>query len=140
VALKSGHPQPLCRLLVFKVGGTAKLPPAPKPYRPPLDAPPLTATPAELAQGGALYGHYCGLCHGGGAVSGSTLPDLRYTPLLASDGFFDVVLGGQRKDQGMISFAPVLTHDQAASIRSYLIQRAHEAKAEQAKGQDLSAG
>ena len=68
------------------------------------------------------------------------LPDLRYTPLLASDGFFDVVLGGQRKSQGMISFAPVLSHDQAASIRAYLIERAHQTKDNQAKGQDLSAG
>ena len=140
VALKSGHPQPLCRLLVFKLDGTAKLPPAPKPYRPPLNPPPLDATPAVLAQGGELYGHYCGLCHGGGGVSGSSLPDLRYTPLLASDGFFDVVLGGQRKDQGMISFAPVLSHDQAAAIRSYLIGRAHATKDAQAKGQDLTAG
>ena len=140
MALKSGRAKPLCRLLVFKLNGTARLPPKPDIPLGPLNPPPLTATPAQLAEGGALYGHYCGLCHGGGGVSGGTTPDLRYTPLLASDGFFDVVLGGQRKAQGMISFAPVLSHDQAAEIRSYLIQKAHETKDAQAKGQDLSAG
>ena len=67
-------------------------------------------------------------------------PDLRYTPLLASDSFFDVVLGGALKDQGMVSFKDVLTHDQAASIRAYLIKRAHETQENRAKGQDLTAG
>ena len=140
VALKSGHGLPLCRLLVFKLNGSSRLPAKPVVPPPPLDPPPLTGTPAQLTEGAALFGHYCGLCHGDAAVSGSVLPDLRYTPLLASDGFFDVVLGGQRKSQGMISFAPVLSHDQAASIRAYLIERAHQTKDNQAKGQDLSAG
>ena len=138
--LKSGHPHQLCRLLVFNLGGQAKLPPIPAALRPPLNPPAQTASPEVVHQGALLFGHYCGVCHGGSAVSGGETPDLRYTPLLASDSFYDVVLGGALKSQGMVSFARVLTKDQATSIRAYLIQRANDTKAAQAKGEDLSAG
>ena len=138
VSLKSGTVHGINRLLVFKLGGTAGLPAVPKAPPRALDPPPLTAAPAKLDEGFKLYSHYCGICHGDTAVSGRMTPDLRYTPLLASDGFFAVVLGGALKDQGMISFAPVLDHDQADSIRAYLIRRAHETRDAQAKGTDLS--
>ena len=138
--LKSGHMRQLCRVLVFTLGGQAKLPPLPASLRPPLNPPPVTAPPEVAHQGALLYGRYCGICHGGEGVSAGVTPDLRYTPLIASDGFFDVVLGGALQSQGMVSFARVLTHDQAAAIRAYLIQRANDTKAAQAKGQDLSAG
>ena len=138
--LKSGHPHQLCRLLAFNLGGQAKLPPLPSGFKPPLNPPAATATADQAHQGALLYGRYCGICHGGSAVSAGVTPDLRYTPLLGSDGFFDVVLGGALRSQGMVSFAKVLTHDQAAAIRAYLIQRANDTKAAQAKGQDLTAG
>ena len=140
VSLKSGKPRQLTRVLVFRIGGQAKLPPVPATPKPELNPPPLTATPAKLDEGFRLYSHFCGICHGDTGVSGGITPDLRYTPLLASDGFFEVVLNGALKDRGMISFAPVLTRDQADSIRSYLIKRAHETKAAQARGEDVSAG
>ena len=139
MGLKSGHPHKLCRVMAFKLNGAARLPPAPADAKRVLNPPPLTATPAQVQEGFTLYGHFCGICHGASAISGSVLPDLRYTPLLASDSFFDVVLAGALKDQGMVSFQTVLTHDQAASIRAYLIKRAHETQENQAKGQDLSA-
>ena len=138
--LKSGHPHQLCRLLAFNLGGQAKLPPLPAGFKPPLNPPAATATADQAHQGALLYGRYCGICHGGSAVSAGVTPDLRYTPLLGSDGFFDVVLGGALRSQGMVSFAKVLTRDQAAAIRAYLIQRANDTKAAQAKGQDLTAG
>ena len=138
--LKSGHPHKLCRVLAFKSGGTARLPPLPASSLPPLNPPPLTATPAEVEEGFHLYGRNCGICHGVAGVSGGITPDLRYTPLLASDGFFDVVLGGALKSQGMISFGPILSHEEVASIRAYLIKRAHETQDNRAKGMDLSAG
>jgi quinohemoprotein ethanol dehydrogenase len=140
VSLKSGKLRNHCRLLVFKLGGTAKLPPLPAAEQVRLDPPALTATPAKLDQGFRLYSHYCGICHGDTGVSGGITPDLRYSPLLASDSFFDVVLGGALQPMGMVSFAKVLDHDQADAIRAYLIKRAHETKDAQAKGQDLSAG
>ena len=138
--LKSGHPHQLCRLLAFNLGGQAKLPPLPAGFKPPLNPPAATATADQVHQGALLYGRYCGICHGGSAVSAGVTPDLRYTAFLGSDSFFDVVLGGALKSQGMVSFAKVLTHDQAADVRAYLIQRANDTKAAQAKGEDLTAG
>ena len=140
VSLKSGKPRQLTRLLVFKLGGKAQLPPVPQPAKLPLNPPPVTATPAELDDGFKLYSHYCGLCHGDTAVSGGVTPDLRYSPVVAGDSFYDVVLGGALKSRGMISFAPVLSRQQASDIRSYIIKRAHETQEAQAKGQDLSGG
>ena len=131
-ALVNGKPpHKTCRVLAFKLGGTAKLPPAPETALPPLNPPPLTATQAQIEQGFHLYGRYCAICHGGSGASGGITPDLQRTPLLASDGFFDVVLGGALKGQGMVSFAPVMSHDDAAAIRAYLIKQAHLAKEKQ---------
>ena len=127
-ALRAGKIQPIGRLLVFKVGGTAKLPPLPPTADLPLNPPPMTASPAKVAEGLALYSRYCGVCHGDTAVSDGVTPDLRHSPLLASDSFFDVVLGGALQSQGMANFSPALNHDQVDSIRAYLIKRAHQAK------------
>jgi quinohemoprotein ethanol dehydrogenase len=138
VALKSGTPTRLCRLLVFKLGGTDKLPPKPQPAKLALEPPPLSATPAQVTEGGALYAHYCGICHGDAVVSGGILPDLRYSPIATTDAIYDVVLNGALKDRGMIPFGAVLNRDQVASINGYIIKRAHETKENQAKGQDLS--
>jgi alcohol dehydrogenase (cytochrome c)/quinohemoprotein ethanol dehydrogenase len=137
-ALKSGHPHKLCRVLAFKLNGSAKLPPVPPESLPVLNPPPLTASEAKIDEGYQLFGRNCGICHGANAVSGGMLPDLRYTPLLASDSFFDVVLGGALRERGMASFSPILTRDQADSIRAYLIKRAHETQENRAKGQDLT--
>ncbi len=139
-ALKSGKPTQVCRLLVFRLGGTDRLPPKPQPAKLPLDPPPLSATPAQLTEGASLFGHYCGICHGDAAVSGGTTPDLRYSPIATTDAIYDVVLGGALKSRGMISFEQVLTRDQVTSVRSYIVKRAQETKQAQAKGQDLGAG
>ena len=65
-------------------------------------------------------------------MSGGITPDLRYTSLLASDSYFDVVLGGALKSQGMVSWAPVMSHQDAADVRAYLIHRAHQTQAQKA--------
>src|SRR5690606_674131 len=55
------------RLLVFKLGGTAKLPPMPAASLaiPELSAPPpLTAGAAVVTLGEGRYASHCGLCHG----------------------------------------------------------------------------
>ena len=128
-ALYAGMPHKLCRLLTFKLGGTARLPPAPKVELPPLNPPPLTATPAQIQQGFHLFGRYCAICHGGGGVSAGVLPDLRHSGFLNTDeAFQSVVRGGALKEQGMVSFAPVLTTDDAVALRAYLVKQAHLAK------------
>ncbi|MEK7380473.1 MAG: PQQ-binding-like beta-propeller repeat protein, partial [Gemmatimonadota bacterium] len=65
------------RVYTFKLGGSDTLPtlnlepvPFPKP-------PELAATPEQYTRAGALYGGYCLVCHGFGAISGGVLPDIR---------------------------------------------------------------
>jgi mono/diheme cytochrome c family protein len=69
--------------------------------------------------------HYCLVCHGYDAIGGGVIPDLRYSPLIGdAAGFKAVVLDGERKDLGMVSFAPVLKDADADAIRAYLIKAA----------------
>ncbi len=117
------------RILVFKIGGTAQLPPNAEYTQPPFAPPEQTASAADIAQGGVIYGGTCSLCHGNGGASRGMFPDLRRSPLLASQDAFDqVVLLGLRAEQGMKSFAGQLTTADTALVRAYMIDRAIEAR------------
>ncbi len=119
----------ISRLLVFKLGGTAKLPPEPALARLPLDPPAVTGTPQQIAEGARHYGRYCGVCHGDAAFGSTVLPDLRRSGLIGdSKGWATVVNDGALKDNGMVSFANVLTKAQIESVRHYVISRANEDK------------
>jgi quinohemoprotein ethanol dehydrogenase len=114
------------RLLVFKLGGSAKLPPMPKESTevPELAAPPkLTASADVVAKGEQLYGQNCALCHGVAARGG--VKDLRHMSPQTHADFLAIVLGGKRAANGMASFADVLTKDEAEAIHQYLIARAN---------------
>ncbi|MDT8398453.1 MAG: PQQ-dependent dehydrogenase, methanol/ethanol family [Pseudomonadales bacterium] len=119
------------RLLVFKAGGTAQLPPALEYSAPPLDPPPATAPAAVVAQGEGLYQQNCIICHGdpgtaGGLFRRGLFPDLLLSPALNSAELFNaVVLDGVRSGNGMVSFASVMDAEDAGAIRAYLIERAH---------------
>lgn len=130
----SGPVRNISRLLVFKLGGKGKLPAMPAADDLPLDPPGLTAA-ADAVQGGAqLYGRYCTVCHGDAAVQasgrGGIIPDLRYSGTLSSaENWQMIVHGGALKDNGMVSFAPVMSKGEIDSIRQYVIARANEDKA-----------
>jgi quinohemoprotein ethanol dehydrogenase len=111
------------RLLVFKLGGTAKLPPMPPPSalpRPPF----LRASEAQVIEGRAVFAETCRSCHGDEARGG--LKDLRYMSSETHAEFRDIVLGGIRSDKGMASFKDILTENQVDAIHAYLIARANE--------------
>jgi quinohemoprotein ethanol dehydrogenase len=111
------------RLLVFKLGGTAKLPPlAPAPPRP--DPPPLLASEATVRHGAELFAANCAVCHGQLAIGG--VKDLRFMDAATHKSFGDIVLKGARAQKGMASFANVLTPADAEAIHSYVISRAQE--------------
>jgi quinohemoprotein ethanol dehydrogenase len=115
------------RLLVFKLGGTAQLPPLPRSSMqvPELSPPPaLTGTPAQVALGERLYGENCALCHGPAARGG--VKDLRHMMPATHAAFLDIVLEGSRAANGMASFADVLSRDEAEAIHHYLIARARD--------------
>jgi len=129
VALQSGKVSNIGRLLVFKLGGKASLPPA-QMEQPVLHPPASTATPATIHKGEQLFQSYCSNCHGDVAVSGGVLPDLRYSGMLDDDTWYNIVLGGMLKQAGMVSFAKELSREDAATIRAYVIFRANQSLAE----------
>ena len=80
------------------------------------------------AKGGGLCdGAYCGNCHGPVAIQLGILPDLRRTPMLQSaESWQSVVIGGARQQNGMASYASVMSGDDAEAIRAFVIMRAHQ--------------
>jgi len=116
------QPRRMGRLLVFRLDGKATPPPYPAAATPP----PLDLSLAEPAagnpdHGGALYGQFCGTCHGGGVF----LPNLARSPvILTSAGFQGVVLGGALKDQGMAAFGRFLTSADVTDLRAFLLWKA----------------
>jgi quinohemoprotein ethanol dehydrogenase len=122
------------RMLVFKVGGTVKLP-ANAPYTPRALIPPaLTASAETVARGNKLYADNCSVCHGanaapGGGRGGNTAPDLGTSPFIQSQPAFDsVVMLGQRVDRGMANFSDKLSAADSAAVLAYVVSRANERK------------
>jgi quinohemoprotein ethanol dehydrogenase len=128
VSFKSGQVKNVSRILVFKIGGKSKLPPLPSTSPPRLVPPAATADASVVKSGELLYQRYCAACHGDTVVSGGLVPDLRYSRLLASDLWFSVVLGGDLRQSGMVSFAGEISRKDAANIRAYVIARANQSK------------
>lgn len=120
------------RLIVFKLGGTAKVPEQPLPEKMKIDLTGVTSK-GSVTEGFALYHANCAVCHGA-SVSGTYLPDLKTSPmLLSAENWKSVVIDGARQPMGMISFKEYLTNDQAESIRAYVLSESAKAKAEAAK-------
>jgi len=119
------------RMLVFKAGGSAKLP-ANAPYTSPqLNPPAVTASPEVIARGGQVFEQHCSVCHGAGAVQQrSSFPNLTLTPFLHSqEGFDQVVLKGAKLERGMGNFSDRMTAADSFAVREYIVSRANEVKA-----------
>lgn len=118
------------RMLVFKLGGTASLPPNVTYTPPELNPPPSTATADVIARGDAVYAENCAVCHGtNGVQQRSSFPNLTLSPLLYSqEGFDQVVLNGARVQRGMASFADKLSAEDSVAVREYIIARANDVK------------
>ena len=119
--------QSIGRMLTFKLGGTAQLPPS-EPFVSTPGPPPfaVTASAEELREGGIAYHEWCAVCHGLKAVGGGVVPDLRQSSPETHARWNDIVLGGVRADQGMMSFADVLDERVAGLIQQYVVQRIWE--------------
>jgi quinohemoprotein ethanol dehydrogenase len=130
VSWKSGRVRNISRMLAFKLGGKASLPPLSEVEEPVLNPPPSRASAATIHKGEQLYQRTCAACHGDVAVSGGVLPDLRYSGTLDSDQWFYVVLDGVLQSKGMVSFKSEISREDAAAIRAYVIFRANQSLAE----------
>jgi len=139
VAAASGNLRNVSRVLVFKLGGAATLPPL-EPRQLVINPPADTADAATVATGGALFGRFCSVCHGENAVGGGVVPDLRASSFLGNDFFYEIVLNGAMKDNGMAPFKSILDHQKAESIRAYVIHRANEDKRAKMASQEAHVG
>jgi alcohol dehydrogenase (cytochrome c)/quinohemoprotein ethanol dehydrogenase len=126
VSFASGRVRNVSRMLVFKRGGKASLPPIEAIETPRLTALADRASPLTIRKGEQLFQRYCAACHGDVAVSGGVLPDLRRTVALTDDAWFKIVLRGGLRSQGMVSFSKELSRDDAVAIRSYVIFRRNQ--------------
>ena len=94
----------------------------------------LAASKAEIEEGRKLFANTCARCHGGDAISGGSVPDLRYATEPTHEMFEEIVLGGARREFGMPSFTGDITSAQVRLIHAYILDRAREsAQADAAK-------
>jgi quinohemoprotein ethanol dehydrogenase len=117
------------RVMAFKLGGTAKLPPLDATLPAP-NAPDEAFAPAQVEQGRVLYAQYCAACHGMETLSAGVLPDLRRSGLLTSAPAWQaVVVEGVLESRGMVSFGGKFDATAAESIRAYVGSEARAAAA-----------
>ncbi len=129
------------RMLVFKIGGKAVLPPAPETIKAALDPPPFNGTKAQVAEGGSLYSNKCLFCHGIASVSGGLVPDLRHAVSLGNQTQWQkIVYDGLLKDNGMVGWKGEFSPEQIEAIRQYVISRANDDKALEKQGQAKAQG
>ena len=121
------------RMLVYKLGGTATLPPAPPPPPAPVLNPPAQTASAEtIAQGETLFTENCAMCHESSFANRGLFPNLRFSVRLGSQEAFDsVVLDGALEANGMASFDERLDPEHTQAIRAYVVELAHRQLAQQ---------
>src|SRR5690606_20114326 len=111
------------RLLVFKLGGTAELPPLPE-AAPLPNPPPLRGPEGPIRNGAQSYAQTCARGHGQLAAGG--VKDLRYMTNATHQAFNSIVLEGTLAEKGMASFASLLSREDVEAVHAYLIARANE--------------
>lgn len=119
------------RLLVFRLGATAALPPTePASWEvKALDDPDLQLDPGDVQAGAGLFAR-CAGCHGGGArSSGAPGPDLRESAVALDAGtLFTALHQGTYLASGMPPFDD-LSRDEVRQIHAYIRDRARAALA-----------
>ncbi len=121
-----GQSMNISRILAFKLGGGAELPPKPEiaAARP---APEMFGSDEQIGEGGVLYTRYCAICHGVAAVSGGILPDLRQSAMISNaQAFNGVVIGGALLDKGMAGWSEVLSDEDAEAVRAFIVAMANQ--------------
>jgi quinohemoprotein ethanol dehydrogenase len=114
------------RLVAFALDGDTSLPKQPPPYVPePLVYTDFQVDEALANQGARIYGTYCGICHGGGAVANAMAPDLRASAMsLDLIAFAAAVRDGALVHRAMPPFAAFEDEDLDAMLH-YIRAVAH---------------
>jgi mono/diheme cytochrome c family protein len=85
-----------------------------------------------VEQGRALYNTYCAVCHGGNAVSGGIVPDIRYRLDEIDPAWQSIVFDGALAANGMPAWNEYLTREEVDRIEAYV---AHEARLGHERGE-----
>jgi len=110
------------RLLAFALDGRDQLPAFAQPSNPGADMTDTsTFEPEKVESGRSLYAEHCGMCHGSGAVAGGFAPDIRYSPLTASQEPLSATVRNGRPDLGMPPF-PEFSDVELGNLREFLLQ------------------
>ena len=107
------------------------------------EPPPIKFDVKTIAKGNNLYHEHCALCHRGlGQLSivATAVPDLRRMSEETHQQFAAIVLGGSKKDLGMPSFVDTLDNQSSEAIRTFVISKALEARAQQEKQTEPTRG
>jgi len=120
-------PQP-GRVVVFRLGGTAKLPPDPG-RAPPANPASDRWTDAQIASGDALFARNCARCHSARAASPNIIPDLRRSAALTDRTLWQkIVHDGLLEANGMVAWRDILDARQIDDIRAYVSAQAQMLK------------
>ncbi|MFT5133690.1 MAG: quinohemoprotein ethanol dehydrogenase [Gammaproteobacteria bacterium] len=119
------------KLLVFKLGGEAKLPVQQAVDRTIQAQPDLQASAEDVEQGEKLFQLNCAACHGFSAKSGGVVRDLRYMQEATHQLFEQIVLKGAFLEKGMPKFDDVLDEEGVRLIHTYVVSRAEADRATQ---------
>jgi mono/diheme cytochrome c family protein len=122
------------RVHVYKIGGSATAS-SPTATAVAVREPPKINAPArDVARGAALYGQYCMMCHGFGAVGGA-ISDIRLSRRLEDAAAWrEAVVNGALAGAGMPRFAGDISESDAEMIRAYVARQAAAAYAQQKPG------
>jgi quinohemoprotein ethanol dehydrogenase len=84
--------------------------------------------------GASIYANSCTFCHGDSGIAGGLNPDLRHAASLSNPKLWQqIVHDGLLKANGMVAWNKDFSPAQIESIRQYIIKRANEDKALEAK-------
>lgn len=106
-------------LYTFALGKNESIPDFPKAPKKVLIDLDAQATPAQIQKGGALFGQYCGKCHGGGII-----PDLTYSTPETFESFQQIVGEGMLLALGMPNFEGRLSEEDITAIKSFILTQA----------------
>ncbi|MFV0278328.1 MAG: PQQ-dependent dehydrogenase, methanol/ethanol family [Parahaliea sp.] len=121
------------RLMTFRLGGKEQLPPSCQQPLPVLAVAGFAVDPAKAAAGNTLYHLTCGICHGGGVVSGGAAPDLTTSPIVTNrDALRSVLHDGLLASRGMPRYAE-LDDRQIEDLMHYIRQVTNQRLASQSQ-------
>jgi quinohemoprotein ethanol dehydrogenase len=112
------------RILTFKLGGEATLPPVNVAYLDIPEPPAMETKPEQVALGEGLYHQYCAVCHSPGVTAaGAGVADLRYATPATHESWDAIVRGGAFTGKGMPRFDHILDASEAEAVHAYVVEQ-----------------